>query len=166
MARMSAEARGASLRRAGLNPPAPPKDLAREARDLWVSITASKPCDWWMGEGGLRLLRRYVRVSILAEQLHDRLDTVGLDHPDAGDLVKQILSCSTTCGVLAAKLRLNPQTGIERHSGHRFEKGSPKPWDFHPTLGGYAVHGQTEEEDPKRHLGGKAVKLKTGAGFQ
>ena len=140
MARMSPEARGASIRRAGITPPEPPKDLAPEARDLWISIAASKPADWWQGEGGLRLLRRYVRVSILAEQLNDRLDTVGLDHPDAADLVKQILCCSTTCGVLAAKLRLNPQTGIERHSGHRFEKGGPRPWEDHsPRLGGNAV---------------------------
>jgi hypothetical protein len=141
--RLRPEARAASLRyAASLTPPKTPKDLDRAARNLWRDITASKPTDWWQGEGGLRLLRRFVRISILAEQLHDRLDELGLDHPEAAELTKRLLAVSTTLGLLASKLRLSVQTGIERHSAHRFERGSPvRPWEDpgRLLLGGHAV---------------------------
>jgi hypothetical protein len=129
--RLSPEARGAALRHAkSLTPPAPPQDLSPAARDLWNAIVKGKPSDWWMGEGALRLLRRYVRLALLAEEMHDRLDELGIDHPDAGNLTKCILSISSTLGLLATKLRLSVQTGIERHSAHRFEPGlAPKPWE-------------------------------------
>ena len=136
MPRRTAEARAASLLHAGVTPPPPPKDLSAAARDLWVSITRSKPADWWQGEGGLRLLRRFVRVSLLCEEVHDRLDRLGLDDPAAPELLKLTLQTSTALGVLGAKLRLNPQAGIERHAAHRFEPGAGVISDL---IGGHAL---------------------------
>lgn len=129
MPRISPEARGASIRNAGLTPPPPPKDLSPEARDIWVAVTRSKPADWWGGEAALRLLRRFCRLSVLAEQLHDRVDRIGLDNADAEAAIKQLLSISVTMGTLATKLRLSVQNGVERHSAHRFETGSGRPWE-------------------------------------
>jgi hypothetical protein len=134
MPRMSAEDRAAVKWRAGRDLPTPPKYLPLAARHLWADIVSSKPAGWF-DAGNLPLLAQYCSITAMARML-----TIGRnalpDDPQhdrqAARLERRILKTTATMCSLASRLRLTPQSTIDRHSRMLSERGTPR----NPLLGG------------------------------
>jgi phage terminase small subunit len=134
MPRMSAEERAAAKWRAGENLPKPPKYLPLEARHLWVDIVSSKPAGWF-DPGNLPLLAQYCSVTAMARMLTLERNALPIDPQhdrQAARLERRILKTTATMCSLASRLRLTPQSTIDRHSRMLSERGTPR----NPLLGG------------------------------
>ena len=139
MPRISAEARGSAAFRAGKRPPAPPKSLSPDAAEIWVSIAATKPADWFVS-GAEVLLERFCRKAIearLNDVKIDRLREAGADR-DVMAAEKHGCVLDQTLATLATKLRISVQAMIERHSAKIGERGDEAA-SADRLLGGAAV---------------------------
>jgi hypothetical protein len=140
MVKRSPEHRSGELYRNGFDPPKPPSDLRQPEKALWTAIAASRPVDWFT-PATMRLLRRFVRMAIYAEKLHDALDTAPIGSAAAVGLLRQVIACNGSLGILASKMRLSAQVTISaRSTGRMAERGSLIMAD--PLLGGHAVRGR------------------------
>jgi hypothetical protein len=126
MTKNSRENRGANLYRTGFNPPPPPPQLHEPEANLWRSIAGSVPRDWFT-PATERLLMRYVRSAILAEELHNALDRELIGTPKAAELLRQVVALNGSLGTLAARMRLSTQvTMTARSTGRMAERAA---WD-------------------------------------
>ena len=131
MPRKSSEALAAATWLAGGKPPAPPRDLQREERDLWRRIVEARPPDFFQ-EGARQLLANYVRTLV---QLGRAMDTVAaLDPASDRDAYAQAVGTAAKLNAmavaLATKLRLSIQSAIRTDSGKTNEGGSADPLLF------------------------------------
>jgi len=104
--------------------------MSKEANARWQDIVGSK-VPGFFGPGSLPLLRSYIELNIIQEQLLARRRETG-DDDDAARLERRIGALATVLCTLATKLRLSVQAEVERHS----RKISQRPVPSHPLLGG------------------------------
>jgi hypothetical protein len=149
MPRRSAEAVSASLWRAGVTPPSPPKDLSPAAQKIWRKLANSRPGDW-LDPAAQEMLRRLCRTLVSADQVHDQLDAAA-GTPKAAELIKQLAQLNSSVKAMMVALRLTPQTTIDRHGGQRTERGHGDFDDEDGLLGGAAIW-----EGKNRLIGGHA----------
>lgn len=138
MARMSAEARGASAYRAGSKAPVPPSGLSKEAAAIWNDVVSAKPIDWFDG-GSLALLGQYCRTMAQAVRVAAELDC---PHPDFSIVdievrERRLVALNGNCTTMATKLRITVQMSLDSKSGMLNEKPEKKAEDN--LLGGKAV---------------------------
>jgi hypothetical protein len=133
MPRKSPEAVAAAAWRASTRrQPPPPVDLDAEAGELWRQIVADRP-DEWFTPAALGLLRRFCRTLRLAERLHDALDEASdLASPAALQLQRGLLAATNSAAILAARLRLTPQSTLRRGQAVLAQRAPPRD----PLLGG------------------------------
>jgi hypothetical protein len=142
MTKHSPENRAGELYRNGLNPPQPPPELHAPEADLWRTICASLPSDWFT-PATQRLLLRYVRLAIYGEELHDALDKEPIGTVRAADLLRQVLAVTSSLGGLAAKMRLSTQVTVTaRSTGKMARTAMPIRAIGAEPLGGRAVNGR------------------------
>jgi hypothetical protein len=97
------------------------------------AIVRERPADWFT-PATARLLRRYVRLAIYSEKLHDLLDAQPVGSEKAGQLLAQTIAVTSSLGVLAAKMRLSTQVVVSaRSTGKMAQQGSPIALD--PLIG-------------------------------
>lgn len=139
MARISAEARGASVYRAGGKLPQAPANFSKEAADIWREVVSAKPVDWFDG-GSLRLLRQFCRTMAQAERIAVELDAPEARMLSAVDIEvreRRLVALNGNCTTLATKLRITVQLAIGTKSGMITEGTDGSAED--ELLGGKAV---------------------------
>jgi hypothetical protein len=122
MARMSAEARAASMLRAGGKAPTPPAHLDASAKRLWRQITHSRPPDFF-APGASHLLEAFVE-TVTMHRFYMRLwekDPTNLDH------LKSIVALNNSLSQLSVKLRISNSSVYNKKSGILTEPGEPEP---------------------------------------
>jgi hypothetical protein len=146
MPRQSAESRSAAAFRAGAEGLPPPKHLRREAKELWRSIVASKPPDWFDAGSGI-LLERYVECALHWRALWGEIERLEKAQKPNGKqiaaLERRACRFAQLLARLASSLRLSVQAAVNWHSRKNGERGAganAQPGD--DLLGGEAVHGR------------------------
>ena len=137
MPRKSAESLSFAMYHVGAAPPEPPNDMDVASSALWREIAADRPADWFT-PASLRLLRRYCRTCVTAEQWHDKLDMLDVGSEQSVIACKQIIALNASIGIMASKLRLSVQNDIDRRGGRLNERGLGAN-DEDRLLGGRAV---------------------------
>jgi hypothetical protein len=135
MPRTSAEARLMEKYRPGPEPPAAPKHLNANAKQLWAEIIHDRPQNYFRA-GSLKLLASFCATSAALEDLWPRLHRARGDTEQFGTLLYQICKLVPLQARLGGDLRLIPRATIERHSAVRDEVGN---WTDNELFGGRAA---------------------------
>lgn len=113
-----------------------PADLSVEEAQVWATVSATKPGDWW-DAGSLPLLAQYCRATVQAELVAGLVNAVGLamlTDPDELSRYKELRKIQATLSgelsALATKMRLTQQA---RYNAKNADTGSRKatgrkPW--------------------------------------
>ena len=142
--RWSAEDQRAVVPGTKVPPPKPPPELNDIERDIWASIVAKLPSNWFTGECQ-PLLKELVRHIRIADRLtrdlakvEEALDKLTRESPEFEALTRDYHALlrahgyqSERVGNLATKLRISPQAKILAVSAERKARDMPKgidPW--------------------------------------
>jgi hypothetical protein len=129
--RKSAEARSAAYLRSAGKPLAPPRHLEASVRRVWLSITRSKPPDYFSAASAPLL-------EALCEAVVMRRFYADLWHRQVfnrEDYVKPLVALNSSIAQLSTKLRL-AVTSVDKKSGILTEGGDPEPRDGNVVLFG------------------------------
>jgi hypothetical protein len=107
----------------------PPEGMPQDEAELWRSIVATKPVDWFQQDSA-PLLTEYVRSKVMCDRLAEMLKEL---NPDT---MKGLLDMrdkeSRRLASLACKLRLTQQSRYTPQAAATADRKSTtsKPWDF------------------------------------
>ena len=115
--------------------PEPPACLTPAQSEIWRTIVATKPVDWFQGDS-IPVLIGYVRAIDLDNEIaaavngFDRTDIVGEGFRNWKSLVKMQLDQQAHVAMLATKLRLTPQSRYtpKAASTANNRAGLARPW--------------------------------------
>ena len=117
MARMSAEARSASVWRASGALPEAPKHLCAATKKLWTEVVDSRPADYF-APGSLQILEDFCVASVALAKLAKKITRDPAD-PRLNDSFKKLSGIKATA---ATKLRLAVSSSVAADSGKLTEK--------------------------------------------
>lgn len=121
--------------------PSPPAELAGEQAEVWKSVVASKPPEWF-DEGTFPLLVAYCRIScdaratdaLTADVLRAGIES-DADLSRYERLNRMRMAQASTLSTLATKMRLSQQSRYGARHAERAARdagvtGTTKPWDY------------------------------------
>lgn len=118
--------------------PEPPEELSAEQGEVWRSVAATKPADWFQPDT-FPLLAAYCRhvasARVLAAAI-DGFDPAWLGDADGLDRYKDLLAMrereTRAMTALARSMRLTQQSRYKAetaHTAHQNAGGAKKPWE-------------------------------------
>jgi phage terminase small subunit len=143
MPRQSAESRAAAAFAAGASAPLPPPHLGKEAAEVWRSIAASKPSDWF-DAGAQILLAAYcdtaAQDAVLSKKIGSLWRQPNPDQKILAQFERRQARNIQLLARLASALRLSVQSAVDWHSRKKDERGAGL--DPEHLIGGEAVRGR------------------------
>lgn len=109
--------------------PRPPRTMPHEQCEVWYSIVAGQPADWF-APGALPLLVQLCRHVVTSNRLAEMIEHS--HHDDEGmllSLLKEQRSESASIKLLSMALRLTPQSLLTER-GTKTGKATSAPWQF------------------------------------
>jgi|SRR5215204_3695848 len=109
----------------------PPYDLGDEQTEIWATVVASEPADWF-SPSTKPLLVQYCRHGVAARRVAELIERAQADKQFSLDDYSRLLQMqqreSHVLAMLATKMRISQQS-VTNHRGHKKVTLARKPWE-------------------------------------
>jgi hypothetical protein len=119
--------------------PEPPADLNEKQADIWRSVVATKPADWFAPDS-FPLLVAYCRAIVVHHSISEQIDSFDMAWLADDDGLKRYDKLASIqerqarlIASLATRMRLSQQSRYKAETASTADKkagGAIKPWEF------------------------------------